>query len=168
VVVLQHDWYHAVRANWIDQLWGDFSWVDTPLPQWVTNVLLVLTLAAIAVVLAWCIQVVIRIARGRLGSLTSEDIDRWSHIAVCALSIVTTFVFFIGLGYLNFHKTGRNDLIQGRYALMLVPAMLVAPTLALRSLWPRVNAVVPMVAAAAGMTALNIGAVMLVVERFYL
>ena len=116
VLVLQRDWYHAVRANWIDQLWGDFSWVDTPLPQWVTNVLLVLTLAAIAVVLAWCIQVVVRFARGRLGSLTSEDIDRWSHIAVCTLSIVATFVFFIGLGYLNFHKTGRNDLIQGRYA----------------------------------------------------
>src|SRR5204862_2528650 len=23
--VLQKDWYHALRLNWIDQLWGDFS-----------------------------------------------------------------------------------------------------------------------------------------------
>jgi hypothetical protein len=166
--VLQKDWYRAIRLNWVDQLWGDFSWIDTPFPSWVQATLLVLSLAAVAVVVAWIVQVVVRLVRGRLRTTEADVIERWAQTLVCALSVVATFVFFIGLGFLNFRKTGRNDLIQGRYALMLLPAMLAAPTLALWSLWPRMKPVVPMATAAAAMTALNIGAVMLVVERFYL
>jgi hypothetical protein len=165
---LQKDWYRPIRLNWIDQLWGDFSWIDTPFPTWVQTTLLILSLAAVAVVLVWIGYVLTQAVRGRLRAVPRDVIERWAQTLVCVLSVVATFVFFIGLGYLNFHKTGRNDLIQGRYALMLLPAMLAAPTLALWSLWPRLKPVVPMATAAAAMTALNIGAVMLVVERFYL
>ncbi len=172
IEILQKDWYRAIRVNWIDQLWGDFSWVDTPFPTWVQSTILVLTLAGIAVVFAWAVVVVGRLVRRRYeetpNGLDAELVETWAHTLICLLFVAVTFVFFLGLGFLNFHRTGRNDLIQGRYALMLTPAILAAPTLALRSLWPRLNPSLPMVMTAGFVTALNIGAIALIVDRFYL
>ena len=76
------------------------------------------------------------------------------------------FAFFLIAGYLNYHRTGRNDLIQGRYALMLLPAIVALPALALRTLRPRISPLVPTLGAAAALVMLNVGGVALVVERF--
>jgi hypothetical protein len=172
VELLQRDWYRAIRLNWVDQLWGDFSWIDTPFPTWVQTTMLICMIAAIVVVLVWAGMALTRLVRPRLrhrrAAIPADVAETWSHIVVCAVAVLATLVFFVGLGFLNFHKTGRNDLIQGRYALMLLPAMFAAPTLALRSLWSKISPVVPLSVAASAMVALNIGAIALIVERFYL
>jgi hypothetical protein len=164
--------FHYLHTVWIDQFWGDFAWVNTPLPAWIQRILFLLTLAAIAVLLVWTVVVVRRIVgRWRNGAADAIDaavVETWAKTLVCVLAVASTFAFFVGLGFLNFRRTGRNDLILGRYALMLIPAMLAAPTLALGYLWRRLNPAVPMVMAAGAMAALNIGAIVLVVDRFYL
>jgi len=68
----------------------------------------------------------------------------------------------------EFHRTGRFDLIQGRYALLLLPAVFALPALALRRLSPRVNPALVLAGAAAAMAALNIVGLGLTVDRWYL
>jgi hypothetical protein len=170
--VLQQDWYRPLRLNWIDQLWGDFSWIDTPFPTWVQTTLLVLSLVGIAIMIAWSVAVIHRYTttfRDRKHSTVSDEfVDGSAQAFVLALSVMVMLAFCLVVGYLNFHHTGRNDLIQGRYALMLVPALLSAPVVAVRALWPRLSPLVPMVLTAAAMIALNIGGIALLTERFYL
>ena len=170
--ILREDWFRPLRRNWVDQLWGNFSWVDTPFPTWVQNVLLVLTLAVIAVMVVWAVATARRYAATRRGdgpsTLDDTFVEGSAQTLVLALSVFTMFVFCIVVGYLNFHQNGRNDLILGRYSLMLVPALLSAPVVAVRSLRPRLDPLVPMVLAAIAMVALNIGGLALLTERFYL
>jgi 4-amino-4-deoxy-L-arabinose transferase-like glycosyltransferase len=170
--VLRRHWFHQLRVNWIDQLWGDFSYVNTPFPTWVQGTILVITLLTIALVIAWAAKTGLAFLRARrrtaAGVRDEPGVDHTANMVVCIAAIAATFAFFLIAGYLNYHRTGRNDLIQGRYALMLLPAIVALPALALRTLRPRISALVPTLVAAGALVMLNIGGVALVVERFYL
>ena len=65
-------------------------------------------------------------------------------------------------------RVGDLGFIQGRYALMTVPVVLALPAAALRRLVPRLSPLVPLCVIAASMAALNVAAIGLIVERFYL
>ena len=64
----QRDWFHEIRANWIDQLWGNFSKVNTPFPTWVQGTILVITLLTIALVIAWAAKTGLTFLRARRGT----------------------------------------------------------------------------------------------------
>jgi len=172
--LLDVDWFQLIRQHWIDQLWGNFSWVDTPFPDWVHAILLAVTLATVGLAVTWAVVVAARWWHGRHRGYGAEALsggpgtDDAAIAAISMLAIVTMFGFFVVVGYLSFHRTGLNNLIQGRYAVMLLPAILSLPSSLIRYLWPRVSPLVPMLCAAAAMVALDIGGVALVVERFYL
>ena len=103
--LLQKDWYRAIRVNWVDQLWGDFSWVDTPFPTWVQTTLLVLSLGPPWRRVAWYVQVA-RPPPSRAGprKLGPDVIESGGRRPSSGAPIVVTFVFFVGLGYLNFRR----------------------------------------------------------------
>ncbi len=65
-------------------------------------------------------------------------------------------------------RAGDLAFIQGRYALMIVAVVLVLPALALRRLVPRLSSLIPLGTVATAMGVLNVLAIGLIVERFYL
>ena len=84
------------------------------------------------------------------------------------LAVVVTLTQLYVVLYQYFHRVGSAVLISGRYALMVAPAVLVLPVLALRRLAPRLPPLVPMTIIAASMAVLNVIGFGLLVERYYL
>jgi hypothetical protein len=152
----------SVRRIWVEQFWGRFSWVDTPFPRWIHTCVLLALLAGIALSIAWVAQLVVRTARR--ARPTSDDV----HATLCLAAIASTLLMLYALGYLVFAHTGANDMIQGRYALLVLPAVLALPGLLLRRLAPAVSTTAVVVAVAAAMVTMNVVAVAVLTERFYL
>lgn len=149
----------------IIQFWGAFSWQDVPFPHWTLRVILWACAAGAVLVVAWAGVALARLVRRRLDpELQTTD----AQAATLALTVLSMFGVLLAIGFLNFRSVGRFDLIQGRYALLAVPAVLALPAVCLRSLRPRWSPVPAMTVVAAAMLALNLFGLGLITERFYL
>lgn len=152
------------------QLWGGFSSVDTRLPAKVVDLLwygLVTLAAALAI---WCVVAVVdlykrRRARGAAACTTREK--EAVGVLVAGAFVVGTLAVMWGAGYFYYRATGRNDLLQGRYALMAVPALLALPVLLLRRFVPRLPLWLSSALVLVAMWSIQALGIMLVAQRFY-
>ncbi|UNX55757.1 DUF2142 domain-containing protein [Georgenia sp. TF02-10] len=89
-------------------------------------------------------------------------------IAVCAAMVAGAALALYGSAWVYYVSTGRFDLIQGRYALLAVPAVLALPgLLATRAAGRPGAAAVVNTVLAAGTLVLSVWAVFAVLEAFY-
>jgi hypothetical protein len=169
--VLKDHSFKAVRANWIDQFWGNFGWINTPFPDVIHGIMVGAVLVGSAIVIVWALVFVRDLyvgwrGRGPLMDPLAADLA-WGT-AVCLLIVAATLGELYVLMYEWYVRVGDLSFIQGRYALMTVPVVLVLPVVALRRLIPKLNPLIPMGVVATAMGVLNVIAMGLIVERFYL
>lgn len=180
----------AVKAIWGDQLWGDFGWVRIPLPEPVPWLIVAIEAALVLGLLIWAVVMVGGLLRARTArravvvtdgrraaqpwtadsdaQLRSAPIPLDVRILILAVTIVGIVVTLYAAGWLYYASTGRNDLIQGRYALLAVPALLAGPALVLERLsHGRIRPAVVNVLAAFGMVSANLLGLLVVLEAFY-
>lgn len=175
VYQLRRGWFLTSRRNWVDQFWGNVSWVDTPFPRWTQTIILVACLTGAGLVLVWLGSAMWRYGRlatsrlrGQRAAAPTDQVDLDAAAGVQVLALLATAAVLYAIMYLHFRNTARFDLIQGRYALQVVPAVLATPALCLRALRPRWSPVPVLVAAAGAMAALQVLSIALLTERFYL
>lgn len=102
------------------------------------------------------------------GALAAAPIPLDVRILVVAATIAGVIVTLYAAGWVYYMSTGANDLIQGRYALLAVPAFIAGPALLLeRFSHGRVRPTVVNIAAAFGMVAANLLGILVVLEAFY-
>jgi hypothetical protein len=168
--------FFVLRANWVDEFWGSFSYLTVPLPRWVQPVLLLATLVGMVLFVAWAFRAVRDVAalRATPGPWTGTPalrqpggVDLAAHTTICVIAVAATVSGLLFLMAQYFHQYGRFDLIQGRYALMILPALLALPSLFLRRLAPRLSPAVPLAVMAAGLFALHVLSLAVVVDAFY-
>ena len=171
----------AARAIWGDQLWGDFGWVRVPLPPQIRLALFAIEVVLVLALVAWVVVLIVplfrRIGRtvdpagGAVGPVADASADELSldvRILICAVAIVGTVGTLYAAGYVYYMATGLNNLLQGRYALLALPALLAAPALLLeRFTGGRVKPIVVNGLAAFGMVSVNLLGLVLVQEAFY-
>jgi hypothetical protein len=162
--------FRELRRNWIDQFWGNFAWINTPYPDWVQGVILVAVLGGIGLVAvaAWRAVRNRRASRRALLEPVGDPEDVLTVGVICLTSVAVTGAGLLWLMWQFFKKVGTFELVQGRNALMLVPAVIALPVMALRYLRPRLSPSIPLAVIAGSMIALNIIGLDLVIERFYL
>ena len=120
------------RGLWVTQFWGNFGWVDTPLPQVAYLVIWWLYLALAAALVAWLVTV---LRRWRSRDENARRIDRL--ITLCVGAGLLSLLGMYAIEYLFFASSGRTDLLQGRYLLMVVPVLLALPVLLVERFVPR-------------------------------
>lgn len=113
-----------ISGLWVRQFWGDFGWVDTPLPVRAYDLLLVAALATVALGAVWLVGW-FAARRRRATGLVELD----ASIGVSAFTIVGTVAFLYGIEYAYFVASGRTDLLQGRYLLPVAGAAVALPPL---------------------------------------
>lgn len=162
------DSYKALRDRWVDQFWGNFGGLTLPFPGWVLGLLTAAAVLTLGGLVAWAAIRGVALARGRGRGMAPSELTGDLHLALCALAVVTTLAVLHAADFLQFRHNGRLELLQGRYALMALPAALALPALLLRRLVPKVPAGAVMAAIATGVVVLNALGLTLIVERYYL
>lgn len=172
---LRQDGFLAPRRNWIEQYWGVLSWVDTPFPHWTYTTILVVVLLATALLVVWGVRSLAWGGRWLLARRRGTERpeppggeERQTHAFVLFAAVAGMLVALHGIMFLHFQDVGRLDLIQGRYALLVTPAVLALPAAVLRTLAPNRSPVPLMAVVASSMAALQVLGLTLLVERFYL
>jgi hypothetical protein len=152
------------RGLWVNQFWGDFGWVDTPLPQTAYNAIWVFYLI---LALATAVWAVVAVVGNRKRTEAQRELDRL--ILVCVGFGVGGLLTMYAIEYGYFASTGRTDLLQGRYLLMTLPALLALPGLLVRRLRrrPSSGALVLWIVAA-GVFVVQCLALAVVVRHYYL
>lgn len=90
------------------------------------------------------------------------------RILLVAVTIVAIVFTLYAAAWVYYSSTGRNDLIQGRYALLAIPAFLAGPALLVeRFTYGRVGPAVVPVITAVGMVVANLLGLLVVLEAFY-
>jgi hypothetical protein len=162
ISLLRNEHFQNIRRNWVDQFWGDFSWVDTPLPKWIQNTIAVVSAFVALAVLVWLLRTLLDVVRRRP---TSDDDAR---LAVCIAAVAATGLLLYAIGFSAFRRTGSNDLIQGRYALMVVPAVIAIPALLVRRARATFDPAWVLGLLAAALLLLNATGLGLIAQHFYL
>ena len=170
----------AARAIWGDQLWGDFGWVRVPLPPQIRLALFSIEVVLALALIAWVVTLVVElIRRARRGAAAAHDpgavvmapadeLPLDVRILLVAVTILGTVGTLYAAAYVYYMATGLNNLLQGRYALLALPALLAAPALLVeRFTGDRVKPVVINGLAAFGMVSVNLLGLVLVQEAFY-
>ncbi|HEY0216236.1 MAG TPA: DUF2142 domain-containing protein [Cellulomonas sp.] len=153
------------RTLWVDQMWGNFGWVNTPLPVGAQKVIWYLYLALAVTVVAWLVVLVRERRRGPVDTAL-RDVDRM--ITLCVLSGLGVLGGMYAVEYGYFASSGQTNLLQGRYLLMVVPALLaLPPLLAERLSRRRPAATVAAWATACGVLALHVTGVLVVIAHYY-
>lgn len=175
------DGAESMRWRWGEQLFGSFAWLDVKLPGpaygavwWGLRIMAVL-------VVAWVLWQVVELVRRRWTPqpAPSEQGDRpvagpvptWLAV-VCVAGVMATLY---AAGYLYFRYSGRDELLQGRYALMALPAVLALPALTIdgllsraRGRWRRAVPVAVVAGVATAMWVLHVIGLATIADRFYL
>ena len=176
----------SARAIWADQMWGNFGWVRIPMPPPVPQCIFAIEIALLLGLGAWICVVVAGFVRRRRaqsasdptaativrGMTNSEIRTAPLPLDVRILMIGVTIVGIIGTLYaaawVYYRSTGGNDLLQGRYALLALPAFIAGPALLIeRFSGGRAKPVVANTIAAACMIAANMLGLLVVLEAFY-
>lgn len=154
------------RQLWVDQLWGNFGWVNTPLPFGAQQVIWATYLVLALATVVWLVLLVREHRRGAVDEAV-RGIDRM--IALCVLSGLGVLLGMYVVEYGFFQSTGLTNLLQGRYLLMVVPALLaLPPLLAERLSRRRPAAAVAAWAVAVGVLALHVTSVLVIAQKYYL
>lgn len=162
------DSYKALRDRWIEQFWGNFGGLTLPFPGWVLALLTAAAVLTLGGLVAWVAVRGMALVRTRGRGMTASELTSDLHLALCALAVVITLAVLHAADFLQFRHNGRLELLQGRYALMVLPAALALPALLLRRLAPKLPAATVMAVIAAGVIALNALGLTMIVERYYL
>lgn len=172
----------ALHAMWGHQLWGNFGWVRIPMPPPVPTVLALVVVGVVLGCAVWAVQALgaaLRRARQRraTGAVThapaADDVARAPlpldvRLVLVTATVAGTMLTLYAAGWLYYASTGRTDLLQGRYALLAVPALLAAPALLVeRFSRGRVGAAPVAVLTAVGMVAANLVGLLVMTEAFY-
>ena len=172
---LRANWFEGPRRNWIEQYWGTLSWVDTRLPGWVYDVILVAVLLGSALVAVWAVRSALWAARwlvswrrGTERPVPPGGSERQTQAFVLFVAVAGMLATLYAIMFVYFQEVGRLDLIQGRYALLATPAVLALPVAVLRTLAPRLSPVPLMTVVASSMAALQVLGIAVLIERFYL
>jgi len=169
--ILRRDGFATPRANWINQYWGNFAWINIPFPPIVQSALLVGVLLGVVLGVWWVVLAAVDLWRSWRADGPGLRAPEWMpsvQTLICLLVVLGTLGLLHVLMFDYFHRTGDLDFIQGRYALMMTPALLALPALFLRRIWPRLSPIVPLGAVAVAMAVLNVIGLSLIAERFYL
>ncbi|WP_432456752.1 DUF2142 domain-containing protein [Cellulomonas iranensis] len=154
------------RQLWVDQMWGNFGWVNTPLPFGAQQVIWASYLLLAVATITWLVLLV----RDRRRGVVDEEvrgIDRM--VALCVLSGLGALLGMYVVEYGYFRSTGLTNLLQGRYLLMIVPALLaLPPLLAERLSRRRPAAAVAAWVVAVGVLALHVTSVLVIAQKYYL
>jgi len=166
--LLKLDNYQALKLDWVDRFWGHFAWLDLPLPGWVYSWLRWATLLVIVLACAWLLHVVVAVVRAR--SVRSRQPHEASVVPtlLCLLAVVSTLGLLHIIEFQGFLRTAKADIIQGRYGLMVLPAVVALPALLLRRLVPRVPVIVSMVTVTSAIAVLQVISVARIIDGFYL
>lgn len=170
-------WGDAPRAVWGVQLWGDFGRVRIPLPPPVPQVLLLIEVAVAIGLLAWVVVLLARLRRRGTSTptpplneeeLRSAPLPLDVRIGLVAATLVAIVGTLYAAAWVYYASTGRNDLIQGRYALLAVPALVASPALLVERFGrDRVPVTWVTTVMAAGMVAANLLGILVTFEGFY-
>ncbi|MBX9247048.1 DUF2142 domain-containing protein, partial [Actinotalea ferrariae] len=178
--------FAAMRAQWGEQLFGTFAWLDVRLPGGAYAAVWWGVRIVVALVVVWLVWQAVALVRwlvrerhepgGREGVLVPRG--ELEHVTRTGLSLVHVgglMAVLYAAGYLYFRSSGRDELLQGRYALMALPAFLALLPLTLEAFTARfgerVRDVVVLGATATtavAMWALHVVAVATIADRFYL
>lgn len=160
--------FHTLQLNWVDRLWGNLSWTDTPPPSIVDNVMSRITLVVLGLGAAWLILTardVVRQRRQRRPAPLSAD-------AVAALvlgtAVASSLVLLHVIELRWFLRTGDNTLLAGRYLMMALPAIIGVIPLLVRRVVPQIPIAATAAALAAGVIGLHLIAIDTILDRFYL
>jgi len=128
------------------------------------------TVAVSLGVVLWAGVALIDVVRRRKGSGSWVADDRAGLAAgtsVAPAFVLGTWLVLWLAGYLYFRSTGDVDLLQGRYALLCIPALLSLPVLVLRRLVPQLPSAVPVTVLLVSVWTLQVAGVAVVSTRFY-
>lgn len=159
-----------LRTQLAMQLWGGFSSVDTRLPVRVVDLIWYGLVALTALLAIWCVLAVVDLARHRRRPGATASATRVTDafcVLVSGALVVGTLAVMWGAGFLYYRATGRNDLLQGRYALLAVPALLALPVLLLRRFTPRLPPWLPAGLLLLAMWSIQAMGITLLAQRFY-
>ncbi|MEZ0449563.1 ArnT family glycosyltransferase [Cellulomonas sp. ICMP 17802] len=147
----------TAKRMWADQLWGNFGWVRIPFPEPIPTLIWYGLLALLVAVAAWVVLVVVDAFRRRSALLApaevaslvadepgasepsgepgsgprQDDLPLDVRILVMVSMVASIVVVLYAAAWVYYFSTGANDLLQGRYALLAVPAILALPGLLL-------------------------------------
>jgi 4-amino-4-deoxy-L-arabinose transferase-like glycosyltransferase len=166
--LLKHDSFQFIRANLVDQLWGVFGWLRAPLPRWILTSIGWLTLVVGVIAIVWVVRGLLdALRRVRTRDWAGFDLDGTTVGAMLLGTIVGTVVLLYAIEF-TIYRINGDYVLQGRYFLVMLPALLLLPVMAVPRLVPRLSATVVSTAIAVGMVALNVISVAVIVEHFYL
>ncbi|WP_421740929.1 DUF2142 domain-containing protein [Cellulomonas sp.] len=142
----------TAKRMWADQLWGNFGWVRIPFPEPIPTLIWYGLLALVLAIAAWVVLVVVDAVRGRSALLAAvegsssgadgatadpetttptDELPLDVRILVMVSMVASIVVVLYAAAWVYYASTGANDLLQGRYALLAVPAVLALPGLLL-------------------------------------
>jgi hypothetical protein len=168
----------ALTLMWGSQMWGNFGWVRIPFQEPVPELLALcggLVVLGIAVWAALRVVVLFRRLRAPRDAV-SEVVSPAAgpsagpidvRLTVTAASLAGIGVSLYAAGWMYYLSTGHNDLLQGRYALLALPAVLAAPALLLERVRGHRAATITLLCLAAGMAALTMLGLRNTLEAFY-
>ena len=161
--------YQALKLDWVDRFWGDFARLNLPLPFWIYTWLRWATLLVMVMAIVWLLRVLADAVSRRLARRTPHP-EGASVVptVLCILAVVSTLGLLHFIELQAFLRTGEINIIQGRYGLMALPAVVALPALMLRRLVPRLPVVVSMVAVTGAITVLHVISIARIIDRFYL
>lgn len=165
---LTEDGWHTLHLNWVERLWGNLSWTDTPPPPTVVSWVARLTVAVLVVGVVWVLVALVDAFRQRRRPPSSEYVDRLVATLVLGVAVVSTFGLLHLIELRWFLRTNDTTLLAGRYAMMTLPAIIGVIPLMVRRLAPKVPVAASTVALASGVLVLHLVALHTIVERFYL
>lgn len=159
--------YHALHLNWVERLWANLSWTDTPLPSPVVSAIAWATVGVLGLAVAWLLRTVVDLVRHR-GRLDAEVCRETRAVVVLGTVVLSTLALLHTIELRWFLRTGDAALLSGRYALMTLPAVIGVVPLLVRRVLPRVPVGAPMLVITTAVIALNLVGVHTLLERFYL
>jgi hypothetical protein len=161
--------YQALKLDWVDRFWGWFAWLNLPLPGWVYSWLRWATLLVVVLVAIWLLHVVV-VAFVRARRRPSVQPHQASVVPtfICLLAVASTLGLLHFIEFQGYLRTAKADIIQGRYGLMVLPAVVAMPALVLRRLVPRLPVIVSMVTVTSAIAVLHVISVARIIDSFYL
>lgn len=163
--LMKQDGFASLRSTWVHRVWGEFSWLDTRLPEWVYSGLTAVTVVVAGLVI---IRLVSWLRDVRRRPSTERDSSGPSHLLVLAAFIVTVIGLLHVIEFSQFSQTGRAALLQGRYALMVLPAIMAIPILTVVQMFPRLKVRIVSWVMATGVIGLHLLSIGVLMDRFYL
>lgn len=159
--------FHSLHLNWVERLWGNLSWTDTPPPPTIVSLVAKGTIAVLVLAAVWVVVTAVDVIRHQVRRSDGEKATDLATTLVLGSVLASTFALLHLIELRWFLRTGDATLLSGRYAMMALPAILALVPLMLRRLAPRLPVWVSMATLAGAVVALNLIGIDTVIDRFY-